>query len=876
MMSQVGLIGTARRLVCIAAGIALCASAHASLSVRVDASKGAPRLMVNGKPERARIFWGGPGSSTIQLTRDARLVEFDFTPSASTQTGTMHFRFGKTPGGINLDDIRVTDLTSGKDTMPSRDFEGGIADFDRDWRVWPQGEQNTVGRIKVEKGAGRDGSTGVRIDVTPPPGGVWPDFHVYHEANLAFVQGHRYRVSFWTKAEPERDVTVSFYIPGATFTYIGGPPGHFESEIRLAASAGVNLVSFQIPLPWPAPGEGEDWNGVDSACEQVLRVNPKALLLPRICVYAPAWWLNAHPDDLMRWEDGSDPKIESPASTAFRRDASARLGLLVEHLERKYGEHMAGYHPVGQNTGEWFYMNSWENPLNGYSPCDVAAFRAWLRRRYGTVDALRTAWHDRKVDFDTASVPSPAARHAAPDGIFRDPIAERPIVDFVRFQQDSMAGCVCDLAKVVRQATHGRKLVVFFYGYLFEFGIMPTGSGSAGHYALRRVLDSPDIDVLCSPISYTDRGPGMSAPCMTAAESVALAGKMWLNEDDTRTHLTKENDFPGTEFVVNNLDETNGELVRNVAQEAMRNFATWWMDLPCTGWFDDPGMWAEMARLRSLDEPLMTHPTPFRPEIAAVIDEQSMTRLAQGGAVVGAPCAYYSRAVMGRSGAPYGQYLLDDVAAGRVHSKLYVFTSAWCVSAETRARLLKSIAGSVRIWCYAPGYFDDFRKSPESMRRLTGFDLKPVTPGNAWATPTALGRKRGLTRSFGVESAIHPLFAATDARPGEILATYPDGSAAVAVRGKSIFVGAPGLSTDLVRLAARLAGTHLFTDVECNVYGNGPFLALHAPRDGPVTIDTGRTDPVTDLLTGRTIGTGPKLRLTMKRGRTRVLRIGRD
>ena len=153
-----------------------------------------------------------------------------------------------------------------------------------------------------------------------------------------------------------------------------------------------------------------------------------------------------------------------------------------------------------------------------------------------------------------------------------------------------MSQCVCDLVHAVREASGGRKLVVFFYGYLFEFAAAPNGPPVSGHYALRHVLDSPDIDILCSPISYFDRGLGQGAPSMTAAESVALAGKMWLNEDDTRTYLGT-GDFPGAIDAVSTLEDTNRELLRNVGQEAIRNVGTWWMDLGATGWFNDPRMW---------------------------------------------------------------------------------------------------------------------------------------------------------------------------------------------------------------------------------------------------------------------------------------------
>ena len=63
---------------------------------------------------------------------------------------------------------------------------------------------------------------------------------------------------------------------------------------------------------------------------------------------------------------------------------------------------------------------------------------------------------------------------------------------------------------------------------------------------------------------------------MSATESVALAGKMWINEDDTHTYLATGGQ-PGSMDHVTTLEQTNQELTRNVAQEALRNFGTWWM-----------------------------------------------------------------------------------------------------------------------------------------------------------------------------------------------------------------------------------------------------------------------------------------------------------
>ena len=498
--------------------------------------------------------------------------------------------------------------------MPRRDFESGPASFERDWTFWPHGAANTVGTVAVVSTNGEAGSAALRVTLKAPPQGTWPDFHIYHHANLVLVEGHRYHLSFWSRAQPGRSVTVAFYQPGDPYVFLGGASECFVEQIRLTAEAGVDFVSFPIGLPWPKPGDRADWRSVDPACKLVLNANPRALLLPRIPMDPPAWWRQAHPDDEMGWENGRRDKAVV-ASPRYRQDAAQQLRALVAHLEEEFGDQVAGYHPCGQNTGEWFYEGAWETPLSGGAPADLAAWQHWLKRRYGSDQSLRRGWGRAAVTCESAPVPTPAARHSSTAGIFREPSVERPLVDFAQFQQETMADCVCEFAHVVRTASQGRKLVLFFYGYVFEFGALPNGPAVAGHYALRRALDCPDIDVLCSPISYFDRGLAGSAPAMSAAESVALAGKMWLNEDDTHTYLATE-DFPGFQEHVKTLEDTNRQLVRNLAQEACRNFGTWWMDLGATGWFNDRRMWGEMARMNAIDQIFLARPTPFRPEVA--------------------------------------------------------------------------------------------------------------------------------------------------------------------------------------------------------------------------------------------------------------------
>ena len=866
----------------------------AAESVRVGIRDGVPQILVDGRPVRARMFFGNPGSRPIPLSTEWKTYSYEFIPTENEpKTATVHFRFDRMPLTARLDDILLEELNAdGKAVRnvfgPCR-FDGGMDDFKKDWTFWPTGETNTVGEISVETTDGNPSGPALVVRQKKPQAGSWPDFHIYHHPNLALDKSKRYRFSFRAVCDIDVGLRIAFYRPGTSFSYLGGADDDFfRNQVDMAVKSGARFVSFSIGMPWPKDGEQYDWTTVDAACRRVLDANPEALLIPRVPMDAPNWWLDKNPGLEIKWdrEPSKDQgrRVASVTSSDYRREAAKHLDMLVRHLEETFGASMAGYHPCGQNTGEWFYQDTWGPALNGYAETDRKAWRTWLAGYYKTDEALRKAWKDDKATITGAEVPSPELRRSIAGGVFRD-IAVDPrfqsVLDFVRHQQEAMIDTVLDFSKTVRQASTGKRMVVIFYGYVFEFAPVQTGPATSGHYALRKVLESPDIDILCSPISYFDRKRGGSGAAMTAAESVALADKMWLYEDDTRTHLTpKPFTFPGGPDGADTVDETRSHLLRNTGQCAIRNFGTWWMDLGAAGWFDDPRLWDEMKKLEKLDRLFLDRPTPYRPEVAAILDESSMLTVSPAGTVVTRPGVYMVREPLARMGAPYGQYLLDDYLAGKIEAKLNVFVAAWQLSSEQRKTLREKAqsGNAVNLWCYAPGFLDTEKGgSVETMRELTGLTLKRLddgdTPVHAWAEPTEVGKKFGLETGFGIKSPVKPLFAVADAKPEEILATFSDGSAAVVMRGNTMFVGAPGLTSSLLRIAARKAKVHLYTETDCNVYANGSALVLHGAADGPVKLRFRKNCTVTDLLDGSAMGKGSTLELPLKLGETRIFRL---
>ena len=839
------------RLLCIAIVFVL-SVASAEVTVRVRPTPGGPQIFVDREPVPPRMFFGSRRGGYFDATGEWARQTFEFAPAGPVKGGgTLHFRFEQQPGEYWIKDVRIVDAATGEDVLKPGTFAADAL-FTDVWNTWPPRERNTVGRVQVASGA-------LHVRVTAPPKGQWPDFHLHSDIHLSFAPDRRYQCSFQVRSKPSLRVRPSVYrVEGGVWNPIGGPPGLFLRQVALARDAGIRFVSTSMPNCWTKPGTPIDWAPLDKVCQSIIDVHPRVLLVPRISANAPGWWLELHPDARMVYEGQKPGRYATVSSRAYRADTAAHMEKLCQHLCEAFPDHFASIHPCGQNTGEWFYEQSWGLPLSGYDPTTKREWSQWLKR-HGEPDR---------------PVPTAKARHAAPYGLLRDPARERDLILLNRFWQDEMADMVVELAAACRRGTGGKKLVVFFYGYLFEFGPLRNGAPLSGHYGLSKVLRSPDIDVLCSPISYFDRQWKGTAPCMTAAESVALRGKLWLNEDDTRTYLAETTRYGG----VTDLPQTQAVMLRNTAQAALRGFGTWWMDLPGLGWYNDKRIWDVHVRLKPVDAAMVRRAAAFVPQIAAFIGQDSAIHLAGGSHMLGRRLIYESRAALGRCGAPYGQYILKDAIAGRVPAKLEIYLAAWSLTPEQRKQLAASRKpGVTRVWCYAPGYLLPDRADMSAMTAVTGFKHRKVELPTPLTSPTVAGRQMGLDQPWGPKVRISPLFSVVPDQGDSVLATYTDGSPAVVVRrganGSDVFVGTPQLTSELVRALAKLAGVHLYAGTDAAVWAAGPFLSIHALADGPLQITTGSKAPVCDALDGARIGLGPRVALPIKAGETRVLHI---
>lgn len=825
--------------------------------VKLIPKNGVPQITVDGTPVRPRMFFGYTSvsrSGSLNVGGEWKNATVTFTAPETDKQVAVHFRFGEDAGEIDFDDFTITDLTDGKNLF-SENFEK-TQTFKEPWSYWCEDKGGRVS-FQLAADAGREHSTGLRVRLEKDP--KLKGFHLLFSP-LAIVEGHRYSLSIQARSSTGRRLAIEVKHQGGDFRLYGGMATPFGSEVAFAAANGVDWISVEVPTCWSEPGTTPNYSPALRACREVLQNNPRAMMIPRLSVNPPEWWRKANPSELVVFEDGETSPHASVASEKYRREASDALRRVIRVLEESFPGNLAGYFPTGQNTGEWFYPKAWGDRLTGFEA------------------PMKKAWKE-KSGLD---LPGAKERQSSPYGTIRSPSDEKNILAFARFQQELMADMLLGLAKTIREETGGKRLTCFFYGYTFECASYYAGAASTGHFALRKLLQSPDIDVLSAPVAYNDRTLGGAASCQGVAESVLLAGKLWLNEDDTRTDLAKPFPFgyPGWNSGDDTREGTLGILKRNLLQASVRNLAQYWMDLGATGWFNDKNLWEEHARFRRMDEALLKNPTFHQPDLALVVDEESLLQIAGGGAskFTIKTLAYEGRSAASRSGATYGQYLLDDVAAGKVRAKIYFFHGIISANAELRRKLKNSIDGTSRVWSWAPGYIDGEKFSLESMKDLTGFDLQKLRPEispKVLATPKGLAL--GLPESFGPTNVLAPLFSPQVRDSDEVLATFENGEAAIVVRGLpnqtiSVFCGTTEIPTPLYRALARKAGARLYSDTDAHVFANGPFIGVHAVRDGEVILKTGPGE-IEDALSGEKVGTGPEIKLPLRLGETRVFWI---
>lgn len=789
-------------------------AASDQLVCRVKDVGGVPRLFVDGQIVSPRFFYGDDGLGPVELADGWRHFEMSFRPNRDVEKGTFHFRF---PHEIGRVEVRNIVVDSG-----GRIWKPDLAHYPT---TFPEG------LVEVTN---TSGCFTVALERTPEPRKE-SDVHVYTKP-VAMSAAVDHRIMFEARGTGGlgRMRVMAYEVGWRYFNMPASDGGSLVSTVRRAADAGVDFVTFHVRPLWPDDGAEIDFTPLDRTCRDLIAANPRVKLIPRIRIEGSFEWFKKHPEFQETFEDGTKVPISGCiASPEYRELMKAHAVAVCRHMMEKYPRHFAGIHICAlSGGGEWFFERTWDR-LCCDNPATLSAFRKYLAKR-GIADAA------------TARIPTTAERknsYGADGSRLLDPVRDRMLLEFNRFRQDLVAYTISTMAAACRRATDGKKLVIAFYGYTFEFGQNLSGPANSGNYALGRLLENAqgNIDILCGPSSYYDRYWAQGGAPMSAAETVMRNGVMWLNEDDysTYTEFTHGNKSEGCKMTYGQ----NVDLLRRVdTREAICGYGSWWMDLFGAGWYDND-LWNVRRELTPFAEEMCRFGTPFEPGVAAIVDEESMLMGIWNSNEVLYPLVNNSRAGFARMGTQYGQYLFSDVMKRTIPAKLKVFLMLSYLSSAQRKALAEMLVDdeSVRVWCWAPGWLSEDGADESNIEKTTGFKVHPLDSDENRAMATEKGVELGLPAEFTGKRA-RPLFAVEVRDGDEVWATYPDGSPAIVMRkrgkGADIFEGLPiSLPARFLAVAAKLAGVHLFVEPEtASVWSRGGYTAVQAFENGDFTL----------------------------------------
>ena len=719
------------------------------------------------------------------------------------------------------------------------------------------------------------------------------------------------------------------HLNGAATVFVNGAAYHFGAvavacyrpERPSLLGASPRSICLIQPPESQAVGERLDLESLGRRFETLGKEFPDALFG---CIFSLApslTWVKRHPEQMTGYDLPVDWLAPRPsgrlpepswASAQWQKDSAEALGTIAAFLHREFagrvilyqfgaghcGENFPCMDPV--THGQW-YCGDFSEPM-------VQWFRRWLRDRYGGDRArLRGAWSDADVDFETAQIPDRLARLRSDWFSFRSPRRAR-VSDYHRAWSASVEQCILGWAQAVKQATNGESLTASPLGSVLDCGLNADTIQHQMKNTFRRCLESPHLDMLQSPASYVLRDPGRGdTSAMIPLGSLALKGKIWLRDFDSRTSLVGGDRERDPSSVLWQAPETPWQdeqlLKRDAGYSLLKGGAWWWHEIV-------PGMYGHAAHARLAGEIERVGPVALHadrrpiPGLAVLTDPASNFHLSNSNRLIFAMNYEARRLHWTHAGLASEVYCVEDVGDSKMPAhKVIMVTNAFEISDE-RVGQIKELAkanAATLIWLVAPGVVADGGFDTDRTSRIVGLPIKAVDAeaqptirmieaNHPWSTvQTADGQRlktfgagpRGKDDSGG--RAVGPLFYADVESSADVCELGLD--EALALPGlvvhkqddlTTVFCSAPYVHHALLHAIGRDAGAPMIAPCGDLIHASRELILLQAVSQGGRTIHLPqRAEVVFDLFAGELLAQGADhVALTMERLETRLLFAG--
>ncbi len=595
-----------------------------------------------------------------------------------------------------------------------------------------------------------------------------------------------------------------------------------------------------------------------------LQANPNARLFLRVSLAPPLFWLQAHPEAraLIRTDQGDLPHEEtvapqvSHASKRWREDETVWLRALMDHCRKQpWGTRLMGVWLTSGVTEEWFAWGSNDGLWSDYNPEMQAAFRDWQQAR----------------GWEPSDIPDPSVRDRKNGDIYPDDAEGRVAAAYARFASEQTADTIAHFARVVKEVSDRQLLVGVFYGYLFQLAGEPRQS-TGNHYALRSLLDNPDVDLFSGIplLNYRTLRDGFDS-WVVPDESLRTAGKLYCNENDLFSWLHPI--LWHTEY--DGADPRGGAIAlhrRVFANDIIHGGQRQWFSL-MSSWHHDEALQQEFSRLITLhNELLPCDRTPVE-QVAFVVDDTSFAWIPPA-SKLGAITVLELYKQCGRAGAPVGAWMLSDLDSLPDRVRFVVVTQAHAPAPADLEKLRRLIEkGGRTILLVGPvGLVNPATQAWDhnATATLTGLPViveDAESPGKTlWSASGAVNRDWG---------AISPR-ARLEGGPAPLL-HYADGAAAGAERelsagGHLVWCGMPPLSPEVLRGWMERVGVHCFAPVGCVVQASNDLVSVTADAPGDLALHWTDAVQIRDVYNDWT-GAGRDIVCPFSAGQTRLFRV---
>lgn len=608
-----------------------------------------------------------------------------------------------------------------------------------------------------------------------------------------------------------------------------------------------------LPVEAAQAGDVSGFLSVTKKILAVLHANPDAYLLLSLDLSnSPRWWRRTHPDDFVRFANGTQlvfPQYKiawydtqpSLSSVIWLDYACRTTAAFVQFIQNSpMSKRVLGYYLTYGESYERFWPG-WTNGTIDFAAPTESDFGRFSGGIYGD-----------------QPVPPDAMRKAGQGEFTVGPDAQH-CLKFYRYLADKNQDILELLAAAAKKSMAGNQMLgtAGLY-YLAHTNRMYQQSAHPG--AFERLLQNKDIDFISATYSFCDRGIGGITSSSHAAESILLHHKLSMTEEDLITPAYKTK----VQHMMEDITDWDGcieALTRDAVASFVRGQGLWWLDLGGDRRYIHPPLITRAKELKTLFDRLPDTPSEPNAEIAVIVDPEACYHLTADSPLLRC-LQLFQLTEINRIGAGFDCYYVGDLAQIPAKYKMYLFLGTFQLSVENCREIARLKTNSATIlWLYGAGILDqshtlsassvtaltdqsvelDLTKQP-LRGKITGKLCSEINSNDIYGggdRPLSWMEKKRLEPPFPYPECA-PAIHCTDPQ-AKLLAQYISSpGSCLSVKKLSCYTSVVATTytvpASLLRYLAGEAGVHLYAGLDDFVVSRGDLVMVSFARPGQNTV----------------------------------------